>query len=43
MQNQNIIDLRDRALYHPVKFQIDIPNRMKMAFERNFGLVTLKI
>ena len=35
MQNVDIIAVCNNTLYHPAKFQINIPNHLKMAFERN--------
>ena len=36
MQNKHIIGLLNEAIYHSVKFQVDIRKRLKMAFEQKF-------
>ena len=33
MENKDILFLSNNALYHPARFQINIPNRLKMTFE----------
>ena len=35
MQNQDVTVGHNNSLYHPIKFQIDGANRLKIAFQQN--------